>query len=77
MNLEVEARDVIRLMLQYCQENNLVKSLQCLQEESGVGLNSVNNVENFVANIQAGRWDQVLNAVSSFSLPKEKIVGHD
>lgn len=34
--LEVDAQDVVRLMLQFCKENGLKESLRVLQSESQV-----------------------------------------
>jgi hypothetical protein len=34
--LEVDAQDVVRLMLQFCKENGLKDSLKALQQESQV-----------------------------------------
>eukprot|EP01052_Picozoa_sp_SAG31_P029896 SAG31_NODE_3014_length_4786_cov_9.641135_10_plen_70_part_00 len=46
---EVEAQDMIRLMLQFCKENSLSRTFKTLQEESGTHLNTVDSVDNFVA----------------------------
>lgn len=35
-DLEVDAQDVVRLMLQFCKENGLKESLKMLQQESQV-----------------------------------------
>ena len=45
---------VIRLMLQYLQENNLQSSLRALQEETQVGLNAVDDVARFSHYIATG-----------------------
>eukprot|EP01010_Urceolus_cornutus_P002709 NODE_349_length_1749_cov_188.419412_g283_i0.p1 GENE.NODE_349_length_1749_cov_188.419412_g283_i0~~NODE_349_length_1749_cov_188.419412_g283_i0.p1 ORF type:complete len:535 (-),score=166.78 NODE_349_length_1749_cov_188.419412_g283_i0:143-1690(-) len=71
--VEIEAPDVIRLVLQFCAENNLNKTLQTLQEESHVSLNTVESVETFTHDIQQGNWDNVLRATSRISLPTEKL----
>ena len=45
---------VIRLILQFLQENNLHSSLRALQEESQVGLASVDDVDKLAHNITHG-----------------------
>ncbi|KAK1442059.1 wd40 repeat-containing protein smu1 [Babesia gibsoni] len=65
--------DVIRLILQYLKENRLTKSLLMLQEESGVSLNSVPNVDSVVADAQMGRWNQVLDVVDTMKLSQETL----
>lgn len=67
-SLEIESADVIRLILQFLQESNLRRTLQVLQEESGVYLNAVESVDQFAADIQQGRWDVVLQTISSCKL---------
>lgn len=65
----VESADVVRLMLQFCKENGLHRSLQTLQEESRVHLNTVDSMDALMSDITNGRWDMVLQAVSYLSLP--------
>jgi hypothetical protein len=40
----VEAQDVIKLMLQFLKENNLMETLTTLQNESGISFNTVNYI---------------------------------
>lgn len=73
MSIEIESRDVLRLIIQFLKENNLTDSMKCLQKESGVSLNVVDNYESFINDIKAGKWDSVLTQVSQLSLPMEKM----
>jgi WD40 repeat-containing protein SMU1 len=49
-------------------------SMKILQKESGITLNTVDNIENFVSDIRNGRWDSVLSQVSHLQLPSDKLV---
>ncbi|KAK9792254.1 hypothetical protein WJX73_008889 [Symbiochloris irregularis] len=73
MSLEIEAPDVIRIILQFCKEQGLTNSFNALQAECRVSLNTVDSVEGFVADINHGRWDQVLPAVAQLRLPRQKL----
>ena len=72
--MEIESKDVIRLMLQFMKENNLSESMKALQYETGVSLNTVDSIENLMSDVNHGRWDNVLSQISQISLPKDKIV---
>ena len=67
--VEIEATDVVRVVLQFLKENSLTRSLQVLQEESGVALNAVDSVDALVADVQQGRWEAVMGAVATLKLP--------
>ncbi|GAQ85941.1 hypothetical protein KFL_002620080 [Klebsormidium nitens] len=73
MALEIEARDVIKIVLQFCKENSLTQTFQTLQQECQVSLNTVDSTETFVGDIEAGRWDAVLPQVAQLKLPKKKL----
>jgi len=68
--VEVEAVDVVKVVLQFLKENSLTNSLQALQEESQVALNTVDNVEALLSDVQHGHWDMVLSAISTLRLPQ-------
>ena len=71
---EVAAADVVKLMLQFCQENSLQRTMQVLQEESGTTMNTVESVDSFISDINNGRWDSVLSQILTLSLPQAKLV---
>jgi WD40 repeat-containing protein SMU1 len=73
-SLSIAAEDVMKVMLQYLKENNLMRSFEVLQEESGVSLNTVESQEGFAKSVQQGKWDVVLPLLSTMRLPREKLV---
>lgn len=48
--------------------------LWCVQEETGVSLNTVESVDGFCAAIHAGQWDAVLSATRALRLPEDKLL---
>eukprot|EP00898_Chlorokybus_atmophyticus_P007377 jgi/Chlat1/7640/Chrsp64S07114 len=74
MALEIEARDVIKVILQFCKENSLLSTLSALQSECQVSLNTVDtSVDSFSSDISSGRWDAVLPQLAHLSLPRNKL----
>lgn len=73
-SVSIASEDVVRLMLQFLKESNLKRTLECLQSEAEVGLNTVESTEVFLGDVQAGRWESVLPQVSSMRLPNDKVV---
>lgn len=71
--IEIESQDVIRVMLQFLKENNLIDSMKTLQKESGVTLNTVDSIDHFASDVRNGRWDSVLAQVSMLRLPSDKL----
>ena len=67
--VEVEATDVVKIVLQFLKENSLTSSLQALQDEAQVALNTVDNIDTFISDIQHGHWDAVMSVVSTLKLP--------
>lgn len=73
MSLEIEATDVIKIVLQFCKENGLNESFNAIQNECQVSLNTIDSLENFVSDINGGRWDVVIPQVAQLKLPRSKL----
>ncbi|KAJ1920828.1 hypothetical protein H4219_001064 [Mycoemilia scoparia] len=72
--MNIESTDVIRLIQQFLKENNLHQTLEALQNETSVSLNSVDNVEELKNSIVKGQWDDVLEKVSSSGIAPSKLI---
>eukprot|EP00892_Ulva_mutabilis_P011102 jgi/Ulvmu1/8364/UM042_0070.1 len=71
--LEIEATDVIKIILQFCKEHGMNRSYDAIQEDCQVCLNTVENVDQFLLDINQGRWDAVLPQITHLRLPTEKL----
>ena len=49
MTLQIEASDVIKIILQFCKENNLTKSFEAIEDECQTSLNTVDSIDSFVS----------------------------
>ncbi|CDH56009.1 wd40 repeat-containing protein smu1 [Lichtheimia corymbifera JMRC:FSU:9682] len=74
MSVEIEAEDVIRLILQFFKENNLDRSLATLSEETMVNLNTIDNRSAFVKDITEGKWDTVLKDIVHLNIAPRKLI---
>eukprot|EP01040_Poterioochromonas_malhamensis_P013112 gene13112-14392_t len=70
--LTVDSADVVKLILQYLKENSLLTCMHQLQKDTGISLNTVDNIEQFQNDIRNGRWDSVLHQISTLKLPVGK-----
>lgn len=70
---EIEAKDVVKIVLQFLKESELTSTFESLQKESGVTLNTVDDADEFLGRIKEGKWDQVLLEVASLDLPVTKV----
>ena len=74
MAVEIESIDVVRLIEQYLKENNLLRTLECLQKETNISLNTIDSVDTFKQDITQGHWDTVLKVIKNINLPEKKLV---
>ena len=59
MDMNIDSRQVVQVVLQYLQENGMGVSYSQLQIESGVSLNQKNCL--LIESIEKGKWHLVLD----------------
>ncbi|CRH02361.1 conserved Plasmodium protein, unknown function [Plasmodium relictum] len=72
--LKVSATDIIRLILQYLKENNLMRTFYVLQEESNIKLNAISNVDVLISDINKGDWKNVLFNITTIDLSEDTLM---
>ncbi|KAI8323062.1 WD40 repeat-containing protein SMU1-like protein [Martensiomyces pterosporus] len=72
--MDIESADVIRLIEQFLKEQNLRVTLDALQSETSITLNTVDSVDAFKSDIMKGRWDLVLTSVQQANIPQSKLI---
>ncbi|CAO3591772.1 unnamed protein product [Absidia cylindrospora] len=74
MSIEIESEDIIRLLLQFFNEQNLNQSLHSLEAETSIKLNTVANKEDFLQDIIQGKWDTVLQQVVTLNIRPKALI---
>ncbi|KAJ2028149.1 hypothetical protein IWW57_002293 [Coemansia sp. S610] len=72
--MDVESSTVVRLVEQFLKEHNLLKTLETLKSESGITVNTVDNVNTFKSDIIKGKWESVLASVEQAGVAQGKLV---
>ncbi|KAJ2156537.1 hypothetical protein GGF46_005114 [Coemansia sp. RSA 552] len=70
--MDIESADVVRLIEQFLKEHNLHKTLSELQNETGVSLNTVDNIDALQEDVIQGRWDAVLASIEQAHVPHDR-----
>ncbi len=68
--LDVEATDVIKIVLQWAKESGLEETHAALSSETNTSLNAVEDIDAFRRDVLQGRWDAVLPQLATLRLPK-------
>ncbi|EIE83078.1 hypothetical protein RO3G_07783 [Rhizopus delemar RA 99-880] len=74
MSVEIEAEDVIRLILQFLKENQFEETAATLESETSVKIDTIQNKEQFIREIKQGEWDIVLRHVVDLKIPAQKLI---
>ena len=70
---QVDSTNVIRLILQFLQENHLNASLDALIKETGVHLNAVTNAHLLKDFIREGKWEEFLKEAAKLFLEPTRL----
>lgn len=73
--MQINAADVIRIVQQFLKENNLSKTLEAMEEETGVAMNVMDDdVDEFKRNIVEGKWNRVLMTLSNINMHPARLM---
>ena len=62
------------MILQFFKENSLNESLEALQQETSVTVNTIENREAFIQDITEGKWDTVLKDIIHLNIAPRKLI---
>ena len=68
--LDVDATDVVKIILQWARESGLDATHAALSAETNTSLNAIEDVDAFKRDVTHGRWDAVLPQLAKLRLPK-------
>eukprot|EP00871_Galdieria_phlegrea_P001532 jgi/Galph1/237/GphlegSOOS_G4917.1 len=76
MSIQISASKVIKVILQFLQENGLTNTLQTLQEETGVIYNQPRNVptSKLATELLQGEWESLLRHLSGLKLSPDFLI---
>ncbi|KAL9649363.1 hypothetical protein ABK040_016190 [Willaertia magna] len=78
LTVQVDSRDVIKLILQFCLENQLTSTFQSLTKETGISCNTLpeNLRKNLLFSIEQGNWGNVLEIIQNnyLTFPKHLLI---
>lgn len=65
---------VLRVLVQFLRENGLNETAQCLQRESKITLDYIENRTEFERKVKSGCWDEVLDELHLLNLPYDILI---
>ncbi|KAI8334429.1 WD40 repeat-containing protein-like protein SMU1 [Chlamydoabsidia padenii] len=74
MSIEIESTDIIRLILQFLDEQNLGDTQQALESETSIKLNTVTNKQELTLDIIQGNWDTVLQKIVTLNIRPKALI---
>jgi hypothetical protein len=72
----VKGEDIIRLMLQFCKENDLLRTYNSMKEETEMKDNFVKDNTAFQKAFREGNWDMVLLELNDMTLSRGSTDGY-
>ena len=71
MSINISSESLIRLIEQFFSENNLLRSLRKLEEESGIEYKGIPSLKTLLSQIEEGKWHLLLSRIDHISLSIE------